>query len=345
MRTLRRFTRALLLGGTAAALLAAPALAAETEEVVIPCQGTVAAEEVSLVSEDSSEALMMLEEGEQVVLLSGDPESELALVAYEAEDEVLTGCVEQSALTLQSLGRATVLTERATLLDAAGEGGEELLNLTRESPLLVLGYADGWYCVQAQGLTGYLPETSVCADLTTTSKLNLRAEADADSESLDLIPKGTELTPVDGTEGWYQVTYDGQNGYVSAEYVAVPEDYQVEDPTMTGGEAVLAYAQQFLGNRYVWGGTSLTNGCDCSGYVMQIYAEFGVSLPHSSSAIRGYGEKVSYDEMEVGDVVCYSGHVGIYAGNGQIINALNSRKGICYTNVNYAPIVTIRRML
>ncbi len=345
MRVLRRFTCALLLGGMTAALLAAPALAAEAEEVVIPCQGTVTAEAVSLRSEDSSEELATLEAGAQVILLSGDLGAELALVAYETEDEVLTGCVEQSALTLDALGRATVLTERAALLDAAGESGEELLCLARESPLLVLGYADGWYCVQAQGLTGYLPETAVCVELTTTSRLNLRAEADVDSESLCLIPKETKLTPVDGTEGWYQVTYDGLRGYVSAEYVSVPEEYQVEDPTVSDGEAVLAYAQQFLGNRYVWGGTSLTNGCDCSGFVMQIYAEFGVSLPHSSSAIRGYGEKVSYDEIEVGDVVCYSGHVGIYAGNGQIINALNSRKGICYTDVNYAPIVTIRRLL
>ena len=114
---------------------------------------------------------------------------------------------------------------------------------------------------------------------------------------------------------------------------------------MSDGEAVVAYAEQFLGNRYVWGGTSLTNGCDCSGYVMQVYANFGVSLPHSSASIRSYGTKVSYDEMQPGDVVCYSGHVGIYAGDGQIINALNTRKGICYTSVNFAPIVSIRRLV
>ena len=344
MRTLRRFTRALLMGGAAAALLAAPALAAEPSEAEILRLATVSEETALLDTEDTGAELALLPKGAELVLLERG-EDGTVLAAYEAEDDVLTGYVASEAVSVQSLGRTTVLTEQAALMDIPGDGGEVLLNLMQDCPVLILGHHDGWYCVQARGITGYLPETDVLAELTTTSSLNLREEADADSERLDTIPSGTGLTPVDGTEGWYQVTYEGQTGYISAEYVSVPEEYEVEDPTMSDGEAVLAYAQQFLGNRYVWGGTSLTNGCDCSGYVMQIYAQFGVSLPHSSYAIRGYGEKVSYSEMQVGDVVCYNGHVGIYAGDGQIINALNSRKGICYTNVNYAPIVTIRRML
>lgn len=110
------------------------------------------------------------------------------------------------------------------------------------------------------------------------------------------------------------------------------------------GNDVLSYAQQFLGGTYVWGGTSLSQGVDCSGYVQQIYKNFGVSLPRTSYEQANAGKAVSYSDMQTGDVVVYDGHVGIYAGNGQIINAANSSQGICYTPVDYAPIQTIRRV-
>ncbi len=115
----------------------------------------------------------------------------------------------------------------------------------------------------------------------------------------------------------------------------------------TGAE-VVEYACQFIGNRYVWGGTSLTDGCDCSGFVMKVYEHFGVSMPHSSYAQRSVGRAVSVEDMQPGDIVCYSGHVGIYAGNGQIVNASNSKPypagGIKYSNVGYRTIVAVRRI-
>jgi cell wall-associated NlpC family hydrolase len=121
---------------------------------------------------------------------------------------------------------------------------------------------------------------------------------------------------------------------------------EVSAPEQSGnGSAVVSFASQFVGNPYVWGGTSLTNGADCSGFVMSVYANFGVSLPHSSAAMRSVGVGVSASNMQPGDIVCYDGHVGIYAGNGQIVNALNAKKGITYTNVNYSPIVAVRRVL
>ena len=109
-------------------------------------------------------------------------------------------------------------------------------------------------------------------------------------------------------------------------------------------QSVVAYAKRFLGNPYVYGGTSLTNGTDCSGFVMRVYQNFGVDLPRTSYAMRSVGIAVSYKDMQPGDIVCYFGHVGIYAGNGQIVNAIDSAHGIGMTNVNYAPIITIRRM-
>lgn len=115
-------------------------------------------------------------------------------------------------------------------------------------------------------------------------------------------------------------------------------------PSGSGGGAVASYACQFEGNPYVYGGSSLTNGTDCSGFVMSVYAAFGVSLPHSSSGMRGVGYGVSYEEMQPGDIVCYSGHVGIYAGGGSIIHASSSSTGIKYSNVNYSRILAIRRI-
>ncbi len=111
------------------------------------------------------------------------------------------------------------------------------------------------------------------------------------------------------------------------------------------GVAVAEYALQFVGNPYVWGGTSLTNGADCSGFVMSVYANFGVSLPHSSKADRTQGYAVDgLENAQPGDLICYSGHVALYIGNGQIVHAANSRKGIIVSNADYKTILAIRRI-
>ncbi len=110
------------------------------------------------------------------------------------------------------------------------------------------------------------------------------------------------------------------------------------------GQAVVDYACQFIGNPYVWGGTSLTDGTDCSGFVQSVYKHFGVSLPRTSSAQRGAGRGVSYSEALPGDVICYDGHVGIYMGDGQIVNAINHAKGIGILSATYADILTVRRI-
>lgn len=111
------------------------------------------------------------------------------------------------------------------------------------------------------------------------------------------------------------------------------------------GQAVVDFALQFVGNPYVYGGSSLTNGTDCSGFVMSVYNNFGVSLPHSSAADRSVGATVNgIENAQPGDIICYSGHVGIYAGNGQIVHASTSKTGIIVSSATYRSILSIRRI-
>lgn len=215
-----------------------------------------------------------------------------------------------------------------------------------------------------------------------TDTLRLRKEATTESGIHTLLAGGSKVTVVDESMGdWFKVQYQSYTGYVSSEYVSVETVYTYAEskeeeaarkaaeaearrkeqqkknnnksssgkkykaPAGVSGQSVVDYAVQFTGNPYVWGGTSLTRGADCSGFVMKIYEAFGVSLPHSSSKMRSVGYKVSASEVKPGDIICYSGHVAIYIGNGKIVHASNKKDGIKITNNwKYKKVLAIRRI-
>ena len=111
------------------------------------------------------------------------------------------------------------------------------------------------------------------------------------------------------------------------------------------GKQIANYACQFIGNPYVSGGTSLTSGADCSGFTYRVYADFGYSLPRTSTQQRSAGTGVSYDEAQPGDLICYEGHVAIYIGNNLIVHASSSRTGIKISNAQYKTILSVRRIV
>lgn len=115
--------------------------------------------------------------------------------------------------------------------------------------------------------------------------------------------------------------------------------------TSVSGSDVVSYACQFIGNPYVWGGESLTNGADCSGFIKSVYANFGISLPHSSVELQRAGSEVSYENAQPGDIVCYAGHVAIYMGGGQIVHASSPSTGIKTGSATYRSIISVRRVL
>lgn len=156
--------------------------------------------------------------------------------------------------------------------------------------------------------------------------------------------------------GW--LTLGSKTYYLKDSGVMVTGTYKIgdipysfnSDGVLDKGQSVVNYAMQFIGNPYVWGGTSLTNGCDCSGFTMRIFEKFGVTLTHNSTAQRSKGQEISsLAAARPGDLLCYEDHVGIYIGNGQMVNASNSNPypvgGIKTSSATYKTIITIRRLV
>lgn len=254
----------------------------------------------------------------------------------------------------------------------AADDGKLVGKLPKDAACEVLDSDGTWAHIRSGKVDGYVSleylltgipakrraeELAVTMAKVTTDSLKVRAEANTDSEVVTLVPSGEELEVASVDGDWVKVYLDDEEVFVSAEYVKVSSELGTA-VTMTEllyGQGVsnvrvdlCQYAKEFLGNPYVWGGTSLTKGADCSGYVLSIFKKYGVSLPHSSVAQANSGTAIKVSEARPGDLIFYGNgksinHVAIYIGGGQVIHASNPKTGIRISNVSYrSPVKAVR---
>lgn len=273
----------------------------------------------------------------------------------------------------ENLGIANV-NDYLNVRSGPGEDYSVLGKMPRHAGADVLGEEDGWYHIQSGKVNGYVrgdylltgADARDLADreaadmaVSTAGGLRVREEPSLEAPVITQVAEGEELEVVEMLDGWVKVMLDDEEAYVSADYVEVSKKLEkaVTLVELQYGQGVsdvrvdlVNYAKKFLGNPYVWGGTSLTGGADCSGFVMSVFAHFGVSLPHYSGSQAGRGKGISLSEALPGDLVFYAkngtiNHVAIYIGNGQVIHASSPRTGIKISNVGYRTPACVRRIL
>lgn len=265
-----------------------------------------------------------------------------------------------------NLGIANVESGNLNVRETPSTSGKLVGKMPKGSACEVLEVTeDGWALIASGEVEGYVSmdflytgadakmralELIRTVAVVNADALKVRDEASLDGAVLTQVPEGEELDVVEVLDGWVMVSIDGQEAFVSADYVTVEEklDTAITMSELLYGQGVsdlrvdiVEYAKQFVGNPYVWGGTSLTKGADCSGFVLAVYKYFGITLPHHSGSQAQQGTKISADKLQPGDLIFYANsagtinHVAMYIGGGQVIHASSPKTGIKISKYNY----------
>lgn len=288
-------------------------------------------------------------------------------------DTVITASGQVDTMGYTNLGIASVdgnlnvreaaTTEASLVGKMPNNAGCEILGVEGEWTKIrsgeVEGYVKSEYLLSGDAALARAEEVKQMIATVTTMTLYVREQPNTECSIVTAMPQGEELEVLEVLDGWVKVNIDSDEGYVSADYVEISTELP-KAMTMTEvryGQgvsdvrvALVQYATQFVGNPYVWGGTSLTRGADCSGFVLSVYANYGVSLPHSSRAQANCGTKVSASEAKPGDLFFYGNgsginHVAIYIGNGQVVHASSPRTGIKISGAHYRTPVKVVRVI
>lgn len=200
----------------------------------------------------------------------------------------------------------------------------------------ITGPVGEWTAVESGDVTGYVK----------TEYILTGAEAQTYAENL--VTEAQQEGKEEAEAFTYAVSRKSEEAQMTQEVqenVQQTETTEVSAQPASNGQVIVDYACQFIGNPYVWGGTSLTDGADCSGFVQSVFAHFGISLPRTTYDQINAGVEVNYDQAMPGDLICYDGHIGIYIGNGQIVNAQNPEQGIGISPATYTTILSVRRIV
>lgn len=366
-----------------------------------------------------------IDNSESVKTTESEPET-----VTSQEEKIAVASLEQETPSLVNTLIIADVTDYVNIRSEANEESEILGKLYDKSVGTYIDENGEWIQIESGSVKGYVKAEYVLtgedakkradevgarlAEVTTTT-LKVREEATTDSDVLGLIPGGDILSVKEEVDGWIKVSIEEGEGYVSTDYLNVyTENVKAESveeertrlekeeaerkaaeeaakkalqekeaakkaatkkPTIqslnttskkqasvaspsssseqqasTGnaslGQQIASYGLQFVGNPYVYGGTSLTDGTDCSGFVKSVYAHFGISMPRTSGEQGSTGRNVgSIGNAQPGDIVWYSGHIAIYIGNGNVVHASNEKEGIKVSNASYRTILGVRRIV
>lgn len=268
-----------------------------------------------------------------------------SVTGYVNGEYVLTG--EEGAALAEQVSRRLAVVRADALrvrLEPSTQAGIMAVIPGGET-LVVTGEQEDWAKVRLGEGEGYvsLDYVEVYTGYETAESVSEEAERLAREEKARREAAAAAGNRGDASEGAGGAASGGGTAAASGNASSVTSSFGSSAPL---GRQIVDFALQFVGNPYAYGGTSLTNGADCSGFVQSVYGNFGISLPRTSGEQRACGTAVEgIDAAQPGDLICYSGHIGIYIGNGQIVHASTSKSGIKVSNANFSPIVSIRRIV